>query len=108
MSWPGGEFLIRHRESGLVITLKEGKLGLCPQGKGQSGNSHRDACSCSLWHCVEDESMWLGFYNVTSGTFIGHNGGWWWDWRFVAEAKHHDQWSGSVPGRIQMVVIFFW
>lgn len=90
--WNGGTYLICDRESRLVITLKGGHLGLRPREEEQIGDSHRPDRS-SLWHCVEDESMWLGFYNDASGRFIGHGGGWWREWKFVAEAERHDQWE---------------
>lgn len=89
--WNGGTYSIRDRESRLAITLKGDHLSLCPREEERIGNSHHPDRS-GLWNCVEVESMWLGFYNDASGKFIGHGGGWWREWIFVAEAERHDQW----------------
>lgn len=57
--------------------LKEGVLGLFDGIYQYGGGSH--------WHCVENKYMWLGFYNVVSGTYLGHNN----NGQFIATTKSH-------------------
>lgn len=80
--WDGHTFIIRDPESKLVIALRDGVLGLYPQQYYYGGASH--------WRCIESGRMWLGFKNVISGTFIGHND----KGNFFASAKHHGNWEG--------------
>lgn len=89
--WKGGTFIIRDPETKLVIVLKEGVLGLCPQEKEHGGDTYHYGRG-SHWHCVENEGMWLGFYNIVSGTYIGHNNTRS-NWRFHAKARHHEEWE---------------
>src|SRR2546421_11330502 len=61
--WPGSTFIIRSVSSGKVLTLLDGQvvLGLL----GGRGSIH--------WECVET-SGWLGFRNLVTGKFLGHDG----------------------------------
>ncbi|KAF5251345.1 hypothetical protein FANTH_3537 [Fusarium anthophilum] len=61
--YPGAIFIIRHRDSGKVITIVNGDLRLC-EGFNPRGGFH--------WECIERD-RWLGFRNYVSGTIIGHN-----------------------------------
>ncbi|KAM5356444.1 hypothetical protein ACJ41O_003090 [Fusarium nematophilum] len=74
---PDAVFVIRHRETGRVITLVDGDLRLC-EGFSARGGFH--------WHCVEKD-RWLGFRNCVSGTYIGHNE----RKGFIARVTHHRQ-----------------
>lgn len=60
--WPGSTFIIRSVESGNVLTLLDGQIVLAPAGT--RGAIH--------WACVETKG-WLGFRNVVSGKFLGHD-----------------------------------
>ena len=60
--WPGSIFIIRCVTSGRVITLLDGQIALnAPGGRGSI-----------YWTCVETKG-WLGFQNVVSGMFLGHD-----------------------------------
>ncbi|KAM0417127.1 hypothetical protein ACHAPT_012834 [Fusarium lateritium] len=72
---PNAVFIIRHRDTGKVITLVDGELRLC-EGLSARGGFH--------WHCVEKD-RWLGFRNCVSGTYIGHNE----RKKFIARVPHH-------------------
>ncbi|KAK2697302.1 hypothetical protein QWA68_003763 [Fusarium oxysporum] len=61
--YPGAIFIIRHRDSGKVITIVNGDLRLC-EGFNPRGGFH--------WECIERD-RWLGFRNCVSGTIISHN-----------------------------------
>ncbi|KAL3479606.1 hypothetical protein BJX99DRAFT_221922 [Aspergillus californicus] len=80
-------FIIRDPKTRCVITLRDGVLGLHPQERQQSGNSHYSP-RADHWHCVEDNDMWLGFRNAVSGTYLGHDSNAK-KWRFRAEGKKH-------------------
>ncbi|KAL2784327.1 hypothetical protein BJX66DRAFT_344145 [Aspergillus keveii] len=90
-------FLIRDRKTGLVIALKDGKLGLYPEEKdhgdgfGLGSKPHQHGRG-SHWQCVVNEELWLGFKSSMSGQFIGH-GGVENDWRFIAKKDHHEWWE---------------
>lgn len=84
-------FMIRDPNTRLVITLKDGVLGLCAEEKQQPGDSHDDPRG-SHWHCVENEHMWLGFRSAVSGRYLGHDNNTK-KWRFYAEGKKHDDWE---------------
>lgn len=60
--WPGPTFIIRSVSSGQVITLRDGQIMLTQPGG--RGSSH--------WRCVENKG-WLGFQNIVSGKFLGHD-----------------------------------
>ncbi|KFZ15316.1 hypothetical protein V502_05685 [Pseudogymnoascus sp. VKM F-4520 (FW-2644)] len=60
--WPGSTFIIRSISSGRVITLLDGQIVLAPPGG--RGSIH--------WVCEETKG-WLGFQNLASGRFLGHN-----------------------------------
>lgn len=87
--WKGGIYLIREHDPGLYVTLKEGKLGLSPRKFGYDESVHDLRCG-SLWECVEHGStIWLGFKNTVSGTFLGRNS----YPEFIATAQYHDKWE---------------
>lgn len=80
--WPGQSFIICDPKTNLVIALNNGNLGLSSQRtKGYSEGIH--------WYCVENNEMWLGFYNSISGAYIGHNN----RNQFIATARWHDAWE---------------
>ncbi|KAL8786511.1 MAG: hypothetical protein Q9213_002738 [Squamulea squamosa] len=60
--WPGSTFIIRSVLSGHVLTLLDGQIVLTQPGG--RGSIH--------WACVETTG-WLGFLNVVSGKFLGHD-----------------------------------
>ncbi|KAI6776229.1 hypothetical protein HG530_000174 [Fusarium avenaceum] len=63
VAYPGAVFIIRHHDTGKVITAVNGELRLC-EGFNPRGGFH--------WECIERDK-WLGFRNCVSGKFIGHN-----------------------------------
>jgi hypothetical protein len=76
--WPGSTFIIRSASSGQVLTLCDGQVILSQPGG--RGSIH--------WACV-DTKGWLGFRNVVSGRFLGHdNGG-----RLRCTADRHQEWE---------------
>ncbi|KAF4772662.1 hypothetical protein HAV15_008321 [Penicillium sp. str.  len=78
-------FLIRHPQTSLVVTLKGDKLCLHPLDITNT--------NCQ-WRIIETASGWLGFRNIHSDTYIRHNNSWSsWNWKFVADVKHHDLWE---------------
>lgn len=76
--WPGSTFMIRSVESGQVITLLDGKIVLDEPGSHGS----------SYWKCVETKG-WLGFLNVVSGGYLGHDA----NGRLCCSVKHHKGWE---------------
>ncbi|PKY01683.1 hypothetical protein P168DRAFT_258432 [Aspergillus campestris IBT 28561] len=86
----GATFIIRDPASSLVITLKDGKVGLAPANK-ESAWIYSDDGLGSHWRCVENKDRWLGFYNAVSGGFLGHDNSK--EWRFIAKAETHRQWE---------------
>ena len=60
--WPGSTFIIRSVSSGQVITLLNGRIVLARPG----------GCGSIHWACVETKG-WLGFQNLASGRFLGHD-----------------------------------
>ncbi len=76
--WPGSNFIIRSVSSGQVITLLEGHIVLAePGGRGSID-----------WACVETKG-WLGFRNVVSGKFLGHDV----EGRLCCSAERHHLWE---------------
>lgn len=76
--WPGSTFIIRYVASGQVMTLLDGSIVLTrPGGRG---SSH--------WACVENKG-WLGFRNVGSGKFLGHDH----RGRLRCVAAQHQKWE---------------
>lgn len=59
---PGFTFIIRSVSCGRVITLRDGQIVLTQPG----------GCGSVHWACVETNG-WLGFQNVASGKFLGHD-----------------------------------
>ncbi|RFU33653.1 hypothetical protein B7463_g2661, partial [Scytalidium lignicola] len=87
--WPGRTFIIvddRNR----ALTLVDGNLKV----EDIHTESHGSGCR---WKCVETNG-WLGFYNTTSGSYIGHNGH---GNRkiFQASVRHHKTWETFCPRR---------
>lgn len=79
--WPGQTFVIRLTLTKEIITLEDGKLVLRSGERNSDRGSH--------WHCEENESLWLGFRNAVSGTYIGHNS----RGICIATAKEHLGWE---------------
>jgi hypothetical protein len=76
--WAGSTFIIRSASSGHVLTLCDGQIILSPPGG--RGSIH--------WACVETKG-WLGFRNVVSGRFLGHdNAG-----KLRCTADRHQEWE---------------
>ena len=74
---PGSTYLIKSAMSREVITLFEGQVVLAlPDGRA------------SQWRCISDNG-WLGFRNVTSGRFLGHDK----PWRLCCEQMWHREWE---------------
>lgn len=89
--YKGATFIIRDPQSGLIIALKDGKLGLGPADKGNASIGF-DIGHGSHWRCVENEDRWLGFKNAASGEFIGHNNNKK-KWCFMAKGEAHGDWQ---------------
>ena len=78
--WPGSTFVIRSISSGQVITLNKGEVELGPESERALGSSIHWAC--------EEKRNWLGFMNVASGCFLGHQGN-----RMFCNVKIHNEWE---------------
>ncbi|KAL8977459.1 MAG: hypothetical protein Q9177_006631 [Variospora cf. flavescens] len=85
--WPNSTFVIRCVSSGRVITLLEGQITfttLPPRGRhhggGGGGSVH--------WACVESNG-WLGFLNIVSGRFLGHDS----KGKLCCSATRHRRWE---------------
>lgn len=76
--WPGSTFIIRSVSSGHVLTLRDGQIALTQPGG--RGSIH--------WACVETKG-WLGFRNVVSGKFLGHDS----KGRLYCSAERHQGWE---------------
>lgn len=75
---PGSTFIIRSTASGRVLTLLDGQVVLA--APGGRGSIH--------WVCGETKG-WLGFQNLASGKFLGHN-----IWgRMCCEADRQQGWE---------------
>jgi hypothetical protein len=77
--WPGSTFIIRSVSSGQVMTLLDGQIVLAPLGG--RGSIH--------WACVETKG-WLGFRNLVTCEFLGHNGK---NGGLCCKAKKHQDWE---------------
>ena len=75
---PGSTFIIRSVSSGHVITLLGGQIVLTQSGGHGS----------IYWACVESKG-WLGFLNVVSGRFLGHDA----KGRLCCSAERHQGWE---------------
>ncbi|KAM0165102.1 hypothetical protein ACHAPG_000353 [Botrytis cinerea] len=71
----GKTFMIRDRNHGGVITLKEGVLQISPNVP-RAGGCH--------WTCIERDG-WFGFRNCVSGQFFGHDS----KGKFYCKVTHH-------------------
>lgn len=75
----GKVFILHDHKTGRVLTLLDGHVSLQPPGT--PGSAYR-------WMCEEREG-WLGFKNIASGTYLGHN-----FWGDVCAAAHqHMGWE---------------
>ena len=77
--WPDSTFIIRSVTSGHLLTLLDGQVVLSRPG-GSSGSIH--------WACVETKG-WLGFRNLVSGKFLGHDA----KGRLSCSAERHREWE---------------
>lgn len=77
--YPGKIFMLRDNETGKVLTLLDGDVSLQPPGT--RGSAYH-------WIC-EEHNGWLGFKNVASGTYLGHN---FWG-NIYAAASRHNLWE---------------
>lgn len=82
--WKGGTFIIRNLQTKLVIAIRHGTLGLFHKDTYQYKYGES-----SHWCCVENDGMWLGFYNAVTGTYIGHDD----SWNLIATARKHRFWE---------------
>lgn len=60
---PGKTYIIRCMENYRQITLLDGQVVL----------AEPDSLGSPYWHCIETNG-WLGFRNVATKCFLGHNG----------------------------------
>jgi hypothetical protein len=81
--WPGSTFIIRCIRSGHALTVLDGKVTLAPLGG--RGSVH--------WKCVETKG-WLGFQNVVTGRFLGHDGK---KGRLCCSVAWHRGWESFSP-----------
>ncbi|EYE90410.1 uncharacterized protein EURHEDRAFT_417476 [Aspergillus ruber CBS 135680] len=81
-------FIIREPRTKRVICLKEGSPMMV-----HLDIFHYQYNVASHWHCVENEKMWLGFYNDVSGTYLGHDS----KGQIRATATKHDAWEWFCP-----------
>ncbi|KAL6799397.1 hypothetical protein GGI42DRAFT_327513 [Trichoderma sp. SZMC 28013] len=73
---PGKSFMIQTRNKpNLILALKYGKLVWLDKPIPSGGH---------IWRCVEKDG-WLGFRNMASGTYLGHNK----EGKIVATQKEH-------------------
>ncbi|KAI1425414.1 hypothetical protein F5Y12DRAFT_747418 [Xylaria sp. FL1777] len=79
---PGQTYMIRHRESGKVIGLNHGRLGLEENSDPQNG---------CYWDCVQTLG-WVGFRETVSNNFLGRDG----NFAFRATEKLHLPWEWFV------------
>ena len=77
---PNFTFIIRSVTSGHVLTLLDGQIVLTRPGGPSSGSIH--------WACVKTKG-WLGFRNVVSGKFLGHDA----KGRLICSAERHRDWE---------------
>lgn len=78
----GKTYMIRHRDSGKVIGLKNGGLGLEDNSDPQVG---------CYWNCVRNLG-WFGFCETSSANFLGRDG----NFAFRATEKLHLPWERFV------------
>ena len=78
----GKTYMIRHRDSGKVIGLKNGGLGLEDNSDPQVG---------CYWNCVRNLG-WFGFCETSSANFLGRDG----NFAFRATEKLHLPWEWFV------------
>lgn len=76
--WPGRVFILRTIPSNRILTLRDGQVVLSKP----TPNYH--TCKSNHWSCIENKG-WLGFRNVVSGKFLGHD----WNGRIVCVADWH-------------------
>lgn len=76
--WPNSTFIIRSIDSGQAITLLDGQIELTQPGG--HGSIH--------WACVETKG-WLGFRNIVSGKFLGHDK----QGKLCCSAERHQGWE---------------
>ncbi|KAK4082379.1 uncharacterized protein Triagg1_2191 [Trichoderma aggressivum f. europaeum] len=75
---PGKSFMIQTRNKpNLILALKYGKLVWLETPIPSGGH---------IWRCVEKDG-WLGFRNMASGTYLGHNK----EGKIVATQKEHKE-----------------
>ncbi|KAK4221024.1 hypothetical protein QBC38DRAFT_492923 [Podospora fimiseda] len=78
-------FILTDTDFKYALTLLNGQLQFV---KYDPDDQHKPWTGCWLWKCVEKDG-WLGFRNVASGTYLGHNG----KGVFHAVQKHHKRWE---------------
>ncbi|KAJ5246821.1 hypothetical protein N7468_001804 [Penicillium chermesinum] len=77
--YKGQSYTIRDPQTNLFLGVEYGELKMVSWGI----NSGREM----FWHCDEHEDRYLGFRNLASGTYMGHDG----HGKFVAVSRtHHD------------------
>ncbi|KAI0468133.1 hypothetical protein F4859DRAFT_215671 [Xylaria cf. heliscus] len=79
---PGKTYIIRHRNSGKVVALKRGRLGL------EDDSDPKISCR---WDCMQTLG-WFGFCDTASNNFLGRDG----NFAFRASAKLHLPWEWFV------------
>ncbi|KAK3994473.1 hypothetical protein QBC44DRAFT_322732 [Cladorrhinum sp. PSN332] len=80
---PDKVFTITDADFNHALTLLNGELKFV-----QYNPENLEKAGCWLWHCAE-KNGWLGFRNVASGTYLGHDG----NGGLRAVQKHHKNWE---------------
>lgn len=99
--WPGSTFMIRHRASDKILAREKGVLVLKDAG---------DLAFCGWrWTCVENDGGWLGFYETSSGVYLGRDG----YGGIRASAPVHKSWEAldvrrHPSGGYQILSIHWW
>ncbi|KAK0715860.1 hypothetical protein B0H67DRAFT_554297 [Lasiosphaeris hirsuta] len=93
--WPGSAFLILHVASGRALALVHGRPWLVAAAEATSASATLPGDTSWHWGCVEGSGGWLGFRNLASGGYIGHNI----KMEMVATAGSHAGWEGFCARR---------
>jgi len=64
--WPGRTYMIRHRASDRILARDHGRLEL-------KEPADLPATCAWRWTCAENDGGWLGFYEPSSGAYLGRD-----------------------------------
>ncbi|KAK3352972.1 hypothetical protein B0T25DRAFT_197666 [Lasiosphaeria hispida] len=93
--WPGATFLILHQPSGRALALVRGQPRLVAASEVADPSATLPGDCSWHWGCVESSGGWLGFRNLATGVYIGHNI----KMEMVATAGSHAGWEGFCARR---------